>query len=243
MPMDTVTPSQTPHNRLLASLAPEAYRRLAPRMERVTTNIRQVIYEQDGPITQVYFPIAGVYSMVKLTPEGAPIEVATIGKEGFVGVPVVLGAALSTELVICQVAGAAARIGLDEFQDALQTDPDLHRALLRYTHALITMIAQASACNRLHDVEERAARWLLMTHDRVDGDEFGLTQEFLATMLGVRRQAVNVAAGVLARAGLISYTRGNVRILDRPGLEAASCECYDAIRGNFTRLLGERTTA
>lgn len=239
MDPDELTAPQEPRNRLLSALAPETYGRIVRRCEHVTLECRQVLHGQDEPLTAVYFPVAGVCSMIKETSGDAPIEVATIGKEGFVGVPAVLGVELASELVVCQIPGAALRLGVDALQEELRASPELGRLLLRYTHTLIAMIAQASACNRLHEVEERTARWVLMTHDRVDGDEFVLTQEFLAQMLGVRRQAVNVAAGILARAGLIAYVRGKIRVLDRGGLEGVACECYRAIRSIVARMFGE----
>lgn len=238
MPHETQEPAKNSYNHLLAALSPETHGRLAPFFEHVPLDLRQTLHTQNQPITHVYFPTQGVMSLLKLTPGADPIEVATIGNEGFVGVPVLLGVESAPEHVFCQVPGAALRMPARAFAEALQASPELSRVMLRYTQALITLIAQSSACNRLHNVEERAARWLLMTHDRVHADEFPLTQEFLAQMLGVRRQAVNVAAGILNRAGLISYVRGVIRILDRKGLEGAACECYASIQQEFARLVG-----
>lgn len=229
---------ERPRNDLLAALSPAVYGWVAAALEPVTTTLGQVLLPRDEPATHVYFPTAGMYSMVEQTPGGAAIEVAVIGREGFVGVPVLLAVESSPEVVICQVAGAAVGLPVAAFRAAVAADERFARAVLRYTQAMISMIAQASACNRLHNVEERAARWLLLTHDRVDGDAFALTQEFLAQMLGVRRQAVNVAVGILARAGLIGHARGEIRVIDRAGLEGAACPCYAATRGVFARLLG-----
>lgn len=238
MQRDEETPAERPRNELLAALAPGSYRRLEPALVPVTVAVRQVLLPREAPATHVYFPTAGMCSMVEETPGGDPIEVALIGREGFVGVPMLLGVDAAPELVIGQVAGAALQLEVGAFRAAVQADPALSRILLRYTQAMISMIAQASACNRLHNVEERAARWLLMTHDRVGGDAFALTQEFLAQMLGVRRQAVNVAAGILARAGFIGHVRGEIRILDRAGLEGVACPCYAATRRVFARIVG-----
>ena len=234
--------ADTPKNRLLAGLPARAYQKLAPSLERVPLEFKQVLLDQGAPVDYVYFVECGVCSVLRLTPDESPIEIATIGKEGMVGLPLLLGDEVSAEEVMCQVPGEALRLGASAFVSQVDQNPDLRRLCLRYTHALLGQVAQGTACNRIHDVEERAARWLLLTHDRVEGDEFPLTQEFLAQMLGVRRQAVNVAAGMLQQAGLISYVRGVVRILDRKGLEEASCECYAVIRADFARLIGwERT--
>lgn len=201
-------------------------------------NERQHFQRPGERIEQVFFPDVGVVSMLMSGAEGELIEVATVGREGFVGSSLVLETDEASSIVFCQVPGAGHRMSASDFCEILQAEPALRRMALRYTQALMTQMAQNAACNRIHDIQERAARWLLMTHDRVDGDVFPLTQEFLAQMLGVRRQAVNIAAGILQQAGLITYTRGVITIVDRPGLESASCECYGVIRDNFERLLG-----
>ena len=227
-------------NRLLAALPPEEMDPLRPLLETVPLAHRQSLYETGKPIEHVYFIHRGVASMVAPMMQGVPVEIATIGPEGMVGIPVFLGAEQMPSQAFMQIPGEGARLESDAFREVIGRSPALHRLLLRYTLALMNLIAQSTACNRVHPIEERCARWLLMTHDRVHEAVFPLTQEFLGEMLGVRRPTVSLAAGMLAKAGLISYVRGHITILDRPGLEAASCECYRIIAGEFQRLVGER---
>ena len=163
------------------------------------------------------------------TKEGLPVEIATVGPEGMVGLPVFLSDEQVAHRAFVQVPGEGARIAADAFRRLIPRCPVLNHLLLRYTLALLHQIGQNAACNRIHLVEERCARWLLMSHDRVQEDSFPLTQEFLAQMLGVRRPTVSIAGGMLARAGVVTYTRGQITILDRAGLEAAACECYRII--------------
>ena len=167
------------------------------------------------------------------------VETGTIGSEGMVGLAWFLGADRAPDQAICQIAGSAKRMDASVLSDATLRDGELGNLLLRYTNAVIKMIAQTAACNRLHPVEERLSRWLLMTLDRVGSTNFPLTQEFMATMLGVRRPTVNIAGSTLQKAGLIRYSRGKITVLDRAGLEAASCECYAQIRDEFSRALGD----
>jgi len=233
-------PEPRPRNRILAALPPEEMEALRPHLETVPLVFRQNLYETDSPVEHVYFPHSGVTSLLRPMAEGVVIEIATVGPEGIVGLPVFLGAEQMPSKAFIQVPGEGERIGADAFRDAIGRCPTLHGLLLRYTLALMNQMAQNAACNRTHSVEERCARWLLMTQDRVHGPSFPLTQEFIAQMLGVRRPTVSIAAGMLAKAGLISYVRGQMTILDRAGLEAASCECYRIIAGEFERLVGGR---
>lgn len=186
----------------------------------------------------VYFPINGVVSMLARVDEKALVEVATVGNEGMVGVPLFLGAKLSPGTMISQVPGEALRMDAEALQRAVAETGPLMSLLHRYTQALMVQISQGNACNRMHSVEERCARWLLLTHDRVDSDEFTLTQEFLGDMLGVRRASVNIVASIFQRAGFIRYSRGRITILNRAGLESAVCGCYAVIRDEYERLLG-----
>jgi CRP-like cAMP-binding protein len=225
-------------NALLAFLPDKELDHLQPRLTSVSMAIRDVVYQPNGPIRDVYFPLSGVFSLLVVMSDGAAVEFGTIGNEGMVGIPVFLGSGTSPHRVIAQVPGEALRMGADEFEDELARGGTLSDVLKRYNQALLNQMAYSVACNRLHSIEERMCRWLLMTHDRVGTDQFPLTQEFLALMLGVRRPSVTVAAGVLQRAGLIAYGRGRVLVLDRPGLEAASCECYAAVKAEFERLIG-----
>jgi CRP-like cAMP-binding protein len=225
-------------NAVLAALPTKERERLWPRLERVALSIKDVVYEPDGPIRQVYFPLSGVFSMLVIMEDGLAVEIGEVGNEGVVGIPVFLGARTSPNRATCQVPGEALRMQAEDFQDELGHDGVLDEVLKRYNQALIVQMGYSVACNRLHSVEERTCRWLLMTHDRAGDDQFLLTQEFLAQMLGVRRPSVTVAAGVLQKAGLIAYARGRVVVLNRAGLEAASCECYQRVKDEFERLLG-----
>ncbi len=230
--------TETRRNALLAALPAEEHELLGRRIEPVQLSLKLVIEEPGQPVEYVWFPHSGVVSIVSEMEDGGTVEVATVGREGFVGLPLVLDARAMPYRTFTQVPGEGERIPAAAFTALLPSLPTLHRLMLRYAMTLVTQIAQGSACNRLHPVEARCARWLLMTHDRVDSDAFPLTQEFLSQMLGVTRPSVSIAAGMLQRAGLIHYARGVVRILDRPGLEAASCECYRIIAGEFRRLVG-----
>jgi CRP-like cAMP-binding protein len=169
------------------------------------------------------------------------VEAGTVGREGFLGVPLVLGGESTSTRAIAQIPGVASRLPASVFRAAIAEDPALREFCLRYAQALLEQTAQSVACNGRHDLSERCARWLLMTRDRVDTDDFVITQEFLAIMLGVRRATVTVAAGMLQSAGLISYRRGRVMILDRQGLEQASCECYHVVRRKYERFIGAST--
>jgi CRP-like cAMP-binding protein len=200
--------------------------------------LREVLVEPGRPITDIYFVRNGVASMLATEQEGGDIEVGTIGNEGFVGLPVLLGATSVPNRIIIQIEGDASRMPADAFRRIVDERPEVRRLLLRYAQHFSDLLSQSVACNRLHTLEERCARWLLMTHDRVHGDAFDLTHEFLAIMLGVRRAGVTVAMGVLQAAGILRYTRGRVTVLDRSRLEEASCGCYGITRSTYERLLG-----
>jgi CRP-like cAMP-binding protein len=225
-------------NRLLAALPGKDYDRLLPELDKVSLGVKDVLYEADRPITHVYFPLNGVMSLVVAMRDGLSVEVGTIGNEGMVGTPVFLGADKSPTQAFSQVPGEALRMKSGAFKKEMEREGPLHGLVQRYTQAMINQISQSVACNHLHSVEERMCRWLLMTHDRVDCDDFPLTQEFLALMLGVRRPSVTVVAGILQKAGLIRYHRGRITVLDRKRLEASACECYAVVKKEFDRLLG-----
>ncbi|MFP2932816.1 Crp/Fnr family transcriptional regulator [Pyxidicoccus sp. 3LG] len=229
-----------PANRLLSSLPAKALEGLRPLLEPVELPTREVLFNVDVPISHVYFPEDGVVSILGVMPDGAAIEVATVGREGMVGLPVVLGAERMSAHAMVQVPGRALRVESRAFRQHVQRSEGVRDVLDRYTQALFTLLAQGAACNRLHSIEERCARWLLMTQDRVGADSFPLTQQFLSQMLGVRRAGVSEVASELQREGLLTYHRGHVTIQDRPGLEAAACECYGVIRSEFSRLLENR---
>jgi CRP-like cAMP-binding protein len=225
-------------NRLLASLPGGDREQLRPLLEPVRLDFKQVLYAPNEPIAHVYFPLDAVVSLLTVMEDGASVEIGTVGNEGMVGLPVFLGADSLPSQAFSQVPGDALRMEAPVFREAAERLPALRRAMHRYTQALFNQVAQSAACNRLHSLEERCARWLLMTHDRVGTDRFQLTQEFLAQMLGTRRPSVSVAAGMLQQAGFIRYSRGRITVADREGLEGASCECYEVIRQEFDRLLG-----
>jgi CRP-like cAMP-binding protein len=235
--MDTVH-SDLRANRLLALLDDETLHAVAARMEPVTLAVRQDLYQEQGPMSHAWFPTDAVLSVLGASVAAqTDIEVATIGSEGVLGVPLLLGAELSPGRVFCQVSGTGWRMAAQEFREAAREHAPFGRVLHRYTHALMVQISQGTACNRAHAVEQRCARWLLQTHDRVRGDEFDLTQEFLAHMLGERRATVNQVAGSLQQRGLIRYTRGRIQVVDRDGLEAAACRCYGFVRTEYARML------
>jgi len=239
--MSAATPAQPQGgNQILAALPQQDFERLRPQLEPVTLGLKEIIYAPNTPIPCVYFPNSGVTSILTIMKNGKAAEVGLVGKEGMLGLPVFLGTDRSSGQSFSQVPGEALRMKADAFRAATQRSRALVDLLLRYTQALLTQVSQSAACNRLHSITERCGRWLLMTHDRVEGDEFVLTQELLSIMLGVRRASVAEVAGKLQRAGLIRYRRGQLRILDRPGLEATSCECYGIIRAEYERLLGGR---
>lgn len=225
-------------NHILAALPAGDYRRVASRLEPFSLKKGQPLYEPDRPISHVYFPRSGVASIVTRLSEGGTIEVATVGNEGLVGLSAYLGNGSSTLEVMVQIPGDAARMASGAFLQEVRESPSLENVVRRYAQARITQIGQSAACNRVHSIVERCARWLLMSHDRVPGDKFPLTQEFLAEMLGVRRATVTLAAGALKRRGLIEYRRGQIRVLNRRGLQKAACECYALIRREHERLVG-----
>jgi CRP-like cAMP-binding protein len=224
-------------NRLLAALPKNEYDRLLAQTQDVSVGVRDVLYRANGPIEFVYFPRSGVMSMVVVMDDGGSVEVGMVGNEGLVGVPAFLGTDRSPTQVFCQVGGEMRRMRANVFRAEVRKDGPLQLLVMRYTQALLNTVSQATACNQLHAVEKRCARWLLATHDRVGADEFPLTQEFLAMMLGVRRASVTEAAGALQKAKLVTYHRGRIQILNRKKLEAASCECYRLIRDQLDRLL------
>jgi CRP-like cAMP-binding protein len=228
-------------NRLLAGIPEQEQASLAAEFELVSLDLKDYIYREDEEIEHVFFPVSGVLSLISQMQDGRGVEVATIGNEGMVGLPIFLQAnTTSAHRAFAQIPGDSLRIGAAQFSAFLNGSRDggLHRVLHRYTQALMSMIARAVACNALHPVQQRACRWLLITHDRIEGDEFLLTQEFLGQMLGVTRATVNEVARDLQESGAIDYTRGRITMLDRSMLEARTCECYGVIRSEFDRLIG-----
>lgn len=217
-------------NHLLASLPRNCYRELAPRLAPVSLVFGEVLYQPGAAIRDVYFPGKSVVSLLTIVDGRDALEVGLVGREGMVGIPLALGIRVSPVRALVQGAGSALRMSAASFRKALNASLPLQQGLHRYAHALMAQITQTAACNRFHMVEARLARWLLMTRDRVGSGEFHLTHEFLAHMLGVRRAGVTGAAAALQRRGLIGYRRGDIRIVDHAGLEAASCGCYELVR-------------
>lgn len=224
-------------NAILHALSDSSAARILERGALVRVVLRQKIYEAEQQIDDVYFPLDCVLSVVARMKDGSQIEVGTIGREGMSAFPLLMGASSTANVCYCQVRGRAIRISADLFRELAASDPGFRQLLDRYLQAYVNMLGQLAACNRLHTIYERCARWLLMTRDRMDLDAIPLTQEFLAMMLGTGQSGVAIAAGTLQHAGLIQYTRGTIAILDRPGLETASCECYEVARSQFGGLL------
>lgn len=234
----SITPDQSPANHLLSLLPPEDFQRIAPLLQLVRTEFKQVLFERDKVIEYVYFPCTSVFSVLTFLQNGTAIEVGTIGNEGFSGLNLLVGTEYATETTICQVAGDSLRMRTSDFRNEIATDTALRRVGLKFLQAYLSQVSQSVACNRLHTIEERFARWVLMTHDRVRTEQFHLTQEFLADMLGVHRPSVSLVASSFQQAGLIKYSRGNLTILNRTGLEATSCECYGMVKEQLQRVLG-----
>jgi len=223
-------------NHVLGALPSAEAQRLVHLLTPLSLEIKTVLFEPGQPIDAVHFPLDGVISLVTPLEDGAIVEVATVGNEGVVGVPLVLGGSLAVR-AISQVPGRALRMEAQAFLAELGRRGALYEVVQNYTSALFGQIAQAAACNRLHSNEERLSRWLLMSHDRVGVDEFAITHEFLGQMLGSRRATVTLSAGILQAAGLIRYQRGHVTIVDRQGLEGVACECYAVIKNELDRAI------
>jgi len=225
-------------NELLNRLTARAYAALMPHCENVSLSAREVLFNPLEPIAYVHFPTSGVMSVVKRVANGDVVEVMTVGREGLTGLPVLLGGDSAPLQCFVQIAGTAKRILATTYRSLDPVKSELHGVLGRYAIGALNQVSQGVICNRLHSVAQRCARWLLMTQDRAGTDEFKLTHEFLAFMLGVRRASVTDAEATLRRAGLIDASRASVRIIDRAGLEAISCECYRAVQAEYARLLG-----
>ncbi len=228
-------------NRILRLLPIDEAEQLGRILEPVALRFRQPIYTSGKPIDYVYFPLTGMASLVMDMEGGQTVEAATIGREGMVGLSAFWGSSKSLWRVLSQIAGEALRAPVDQFTDQVRHEGTLNRLLRQYTVAFVAALAQTAACNRLHSLEERMCRWLLTTSDRLDADEFPLTQDFLGQMLGVRRPSVSLAGAALQEAGLIKYSRGKIAIVNRPGLEAASCECYSVVHRHHEEALDQNS--
>jgi CRP-like cAMP-binding protein len=231
-------PARASGNALLDQLPKGSRDRLLADAKQVQLAHHQILYEARDTIEQTYFPISAVLSAVVVMRNGAMIEVGTIGNEGGVGVPASDSAVSSANRVIVQIPGDAWQLGTGEVRMAVAKDKALRELFVTYNEAFQFQVSQSVACNGLHPLEGRCARWLLMTHDRVEGDEIGLTHEFLAAMLGVRRAGVGEVLQKLEERGLIANGRSKITIVDRPGLEQATCECYQDVQNEYRRLLG-----
>ena len=230
-------------NLLLAALPAEEYKRLLVHLQPVTLSLGEVVYESSGLLDYIYFPTTSVVSLLYTMENGSTAEMGLCGNDGAVGVALFLGGNTTPNRAVVQIAGGAFRMKAKLLQEEFARGGPLQHLLLRYTQALITQISQTAVCNRLHSVENRLCRWLLLSHDRVKSEELVMTQEFISNMLGGRRESVTVAAGRLQDAGLIHYARGRIKILNRNGLEASTCECYRIVKDELDRLLGTRGKA
>jgi CRP-like cAMP-binding protein len=216
-------------NKILAALPANEFDRLVGTLEPIQLKLHEVLYLPGERIKHVYFLTGGIISLLTILEDGTTIEAAVVGSEGIVGLSVIMGVEKATNEALVQAKGLALRMPAEDLRARFNKESALRDSLMSYIHVLLTMLSQNAACNRMHTVEERLARWLLLTHDRVGENEFVFTQEFMSHMLGVRRAGVSVAANTLRRAGLIDYQRGEITVLNRPGLEDASCECYRTI--------------
>ena len=239
MPM-AIEVSNPAQNHLLCALQPGERERLLPHLQPVTFSLGQIIYEPGERIEYCYFPTNSVVSLLYTTQDGSTAEMGLVGNEGVLGVALFLGGESTCSRAVVPVAGDAFRLPAKLLREEFAHRGPLQHLLLRYTQALITQISQTAVCNRLHSVEQRLCRWLLLCHDRKNHSELLMTQELIANMLGGRRESVTVAAGHLQDAGLIHYCRGHITILDRNGLEASVCECYRIVEDEFDRLFDRK---
>ncbi len=226
-------------NQLLAALPIDDYQRLIPHLELVALSNQQLLYDIGELITYVYFPHQALVSFISLMEDGSTTEVALVGKEGMVGLPVCWGGNCSGNIqALVQMPGSAMRMKAEQLKTEFSRGGAMQSLLLLYTQALFSQVAQTAACNRHHTVEQRLARWLLTVQDQIQASELVMTQEFISQMLGTRRSGVTVAAIALQQAGMIRYSRGRITVIDREKMKLVACECYDVINNEFSRLLG-----
>lgn len=223
-------------NAILSRLPERELRAVEADLVPVSFSLGELVYDSHAPLHQVYFPTSAVFSIIKVMKNGAPVETEAIGREGMVGVEAIFEAEGVAGKMIAQVAGGACCMPIPRFREHLRRRPCFRAMVLRYGQTVLASLAQSVACNRLHNVNQRCAKWLLLTHDRVGADKFPMTHEFLSIMLGANRPAVTTAAAALQTAGSITYSRGVVRVVDRAGLERSACECYAAMTENLRRL-------
>ena len=239
--MTARTPSSRTGNRLLDQLPQEELNRIQSSCQVVTVRQTQEVYRQDGPLSHVYFPLTGLYAVIVRMQDGRAVEAGTVGNEGMIGVTALLDLDFSSMTVTTPVPGNCLRMPVEAFRSAVTSRGSLDRVLRRYTAVSLLSAHQTVACNAVHSAEERMCRWLLTNQDRVHTGQLTMTHEFLAQMLGVRRQTVTVIAGTLQAAGFITSRRGVVRILNREGLEASCCECYAITKSVYERIVGGET--
>ncbi len=230
-----------PVNKLLEALPEEVCDRLRPHLELVPLKLGASVYEAGGKQPYVYFPTSAIVSLLYVMKNGASAEIAVVGNEGLVGIALFMGGNTTSSRAVVQSAGDAWRLSSKELKEEFENGGALQHLLLRYTQALITQMAQTAVCNRHHSIEQQLCRWLLLSIDRLPTDVLTMTQELISNMLGVRREGVTEAAGKLQDAGLITYSRGRIEVIDRPKLERRVCECYAVVRKEFDRLLPDPT--
>jgi CRP-like cAMP-binding protein len=226
-------------NHLLAVLPPAEWKRWQPQLERVELPLGHVVYESGGTMSHVYFPVTAIVSLLYVMENGSSAEIAVVGNEGVVGISLFMGGESTPSRAVVQSAGVAYRLPAITIKEEFNRAPVLH-LLLRYTQALITQMAQTAVCNRHHSLDQQLCRWLLLSLDRLQGNELVMTQELIANMLGVRREGVTEGALKLQKAGIVSYARGRITVLDRRALEGRSCECYAVVKKEYDRLLPPR---
>ena len=225
------------HNLLLAALPDPEYQRWLPHLESVAMPLGQVLHESGKTLAHVYFPTNAIVSLLYVMQNGSSAEIAVVGREGVVGISLFMGGQSTPSRAVVQSAGHGFRLEAALMKEEFDRNGDVLHLLLRYTQALITQMAQTAVCNRHHSLDQQLCRWLLLSMDRLHGNELVMTQELIANMLGVRREGVTEAATKLQRAGLIEYARGRITVLDRPGLEQRTCECYRVVKQEYDRLL------
>jgi len=233
------SPHNPSQNHLLAALPTAEFERLAPHLELVPLPLGEVLYEPGGQLQHAYFPTTGIVSLHYVMETGASAETAGVGNEGVVGISLFMGGDTTPSSAVVQTAGHAYRLDSRRLKEEFKRGGLMQHLLLRYTQALITQVTQTAVCNRHHSVEQQLCRWLLLTLDRVSSRELVMTQELVASMLGVRREGITEAAGKLKQAGLISYRRGHISVLERSGLETRVCECYAVVKKEIGRLLSD----
>ena len=233
------SPHSPNQNHLLAALPTAEYEPLAAHLELVPMLLGQMLYEPGGQLQHAYFPTTSIVSLHYVTETGASAETAGVGNEGVVGISLFMGGDTTSSSAVVLTAGHAYRLERRLLKQEFNRAGFLQRLLLRYTQALMTQMAQTAVCNRHHSLEQQLCRWLLLTLDRLPGNELVMTQELVASMIGVRREGITAAAGNLQRAGFISYRRGHIAVLDRSGLESRACECYAVVRKELNRLLSD----